>query len=44
MDAAATKIKTKLSEDFKQPVATFTSAEMALELIRGVVKVEFHTP
>jgi hypothetical protein len=44
MDAAATAIKTKLRDDFKQPVATFTSAEMALELVRGVVRVEFQTP
>jgi hypothetical protein len=44
MDAAATCIKTKLYNDFKQPESPFTSAEMALEMIKGVVKVEFEAP
>jgi hypothetical protein len=42
--AAATNIKTKLKDDFQQDTSTFTSAEMALEMIKGVVKVEFQTP
>ena len=41
--AVATGIQTKLNDDFKQGITTFTSAEMALELIKGVAKVEFQT-
>jgi hypothetical protein len=44
MVEAATGIKNKLNDDFKQGITTFTSAEMALEMIKGVVKVEFQTP
>ena len=38
--ATAKSIQNKL-KDFNQDVSTFTSAEMALELVKGVVKVEF---
>jgi hypothetical protein len=41
---AAGNIQTKLNDDFKQAITKFTSAEMALEMIKGVVKVEFQTP
>jgi hypothetical protein len=31
----------KLNNDFSQNITDFTSAEYALEFIKGVVKVEF---
>lgn len=34
----------KLNNDFGQCVKTFTSAEFALEMIKGVTKVEFYCP
>ncbi|CCD84732.1 conserved protein of unknown function [Bradyrhizobium sp. ORS 285] len=39
--AAANSVLTKLNTDFSQNIADFTSAEYALEFIKGVVKVEF---
>ncbi len=38
---AATSILTKLNHDFGQNIQDFTSAEFALEMIKGVVKVNF---
>jgi hypothetical protein len=38
---AATSVLTKLNGDFSQGIKSFTSAEFALEFIKGVVKVEF---
>jgi hypothetical protein len=38
---AATSILTKLNTDFSQGIQDFTSAEFALEMIKGVVKVNF---
>lgn len=40
--AAATSILTKLNNDFQQGITHFTSAELALELVKGVVKVNFN--
>ena len=41
---AATAILNKLNHDFSQeiPPAQFTSAEFALEMVKGVVKVNFN--
>ena len=39
---AAQNIKDKLNNDFNQGITQFTSAEFALEMIKGVVKVEFN--
>ncbi|MDF2627835.1 MAG: hypothetical protein K0R39_1666 [Symbiobacteriaceae bacterium] len=41
VQATADAIMTKLNNDFSQNVTTFTSAEFALEMVKGVVKVEF---
>ena len=38
---AAQSVLTRLNTDFSQNITDFTSAEFALELIKGVVKVEF---
>ena len=38
---AAQSVLTKLNTDFSQNITNFTSAEFALEFIKGVVKVEF---
>lgn len=38
---AAGNIVSKLNADFGQGVTTFTAAEFALEMVKGVVKVEF---
>ncbi|HWW07275.1 hypothetical protein [Collimonas sp.] len=38
---AATSIQSKLNNDFNQNIQDFTSAEFALEMIKGVVKVNF---
>jgi len=38
---AANSVLTKLNNDFSQNITDFTSAEYALEFIKGVVKVEF---
>lgn len=38
---AAASVLTKLNTDFSQNITDFTSAEFALEFIKGVVKVEF---
>jgi hypothetical protein len=38
---AATSVLDKLNSDFSQNIQSFTSAEFALEFIKGVVKVEF---
>ena len=38
---AAQSVQDKLNSDFSQNVTDFTSAEFALEFIKGVVKVEF---
>jgi hypothetical protein len=38
---AANSVLTKLNNDFSQNITDFTSAEFALEFIKGVVKVEF---
>jgi hypothetical protein len=39
--ATAKAIQTKLNADFEQNLTTFTSAEFALEMVKGVVKVEY---
>ncbi|MCR9072744.1 MAG: hypothetical protein NXI18_13580 [Alphaproteobacteria bacterium] len=39
---AADTIKAKLNSDFNQGITTFTSAEFALEMVKGVVKVNFN--
>ncbi len=39
--ATAQAIETKLNSDFDQKLTQFTSAEFALEMVKGVVKVEF---
>jgi hypothetical protein len=43
IEAAATagNIKTKLNADFGQGLTKFTSAEFALEMVKGVVEVDF---
>jgi hypothetical protein len=43
IEAAATaeNIKNKLNTDFEQGLTKFTSAEFALEMVKGVVEVEF---
>lgn len=40
--AAADSILAKLNGDFKQGIQSFTSAEFALEMVKGVVKVNFN--
>lgn len=40
--AAAASVLAKLNTDFDQGITRFTSAELALELIKGVVKVNFN--
>lgn len=40
----ADNILRKLNDDFNQGITTFTSAELALEMIKGVVKVLFRRP
>lgn len=39
---SAKSILNKLNDDFAQGIANFTSAEFALEMIKGVVKVNFN--
>jgi len=39
--ATAKAIQSKLNADFNQNLETFTSAEFALEMVKGVVKVEY---
>ena len=39
--ATATNIKNKLNTDFEQGLTKFTSAEFALEMVKGVVEVEY---
>jgi hypothetical protein len=39
---SARKILDKLNTDFKQGITQFTSAEFALEMVKGVVKVDFN--
>jgi hypothetical protein len=39
--ASAQAIQNKLNSDFGQNITKFTAAEFALEMIKGVVKVEF---
>lgn len=39
---SALAIKTKLNNDFSQNIQAFTSAEFALEMVKGVVKVNFN--
>lgn len=39
--AAATGVRDALNTRFRQRLATFTSAEFALEMVKGVVRVEF---
>jgi hypothetical protein len=39
--ATAANIKDKLNSDFEQGLTKFTSAEFALEMVKGVVEVEF---
>ena len=43
---AANQIQTKLNTDFAQNATVFTAAQFALEMVKGVVEVEFinHTP
>lgn len=38
---AVTAILDKLNNDYGQKIDTFTSAEFALEMVKGVVQVEF---
>jgi hypothetical protein len=39
--ATASNVKDKLNTDFEQGLTKFTSAEFALEMVKGVVEVEF---
>ncbi|ADB50991.1 hypothetical protein [Conexibacter woesei] len=39
--AAADTVREALNDRFRQGIRTFTSAELALELVKGVVRVEF---
>ncbi|HEV2789969.1 MAG TPA: hypothetical protein VGV69_01555 [Solirubrobacterales bacterium] len=39
--ATASNIENKLNTDFEQGLTTFTSAEFALEMVKGVVEVEY---
>lgn len=41
VSATAKAIQAKLNADYNQDLTTFTSAEFALELVKGVVKIEY---